>query len=83
MTIKSKAWIDFSMRIDDILHRMYDTDAIGNPLHNESPELLDPINRIVNTRIDFNGYAFNPIPEHIAKRIVLDELENRKKRKDN
>jgi hypothetical protein len=47
MTIKSKAWIDFSMRIDDILHRMYDTDAVGNPLHNESPELLDPINRIV------------------------------------
>ena len=62
---------------------MYDTDAVGNPLHNESPELLDPINRIVNTRIDFNGYAFSTIPEHIAKRIVLDELENRKKRKDN
>ena len=83
MTIKSKAWIDYSSKKDDILHRMYETDAVGNPLHNESPELLDPINRIVNTRIDFNGYAFNPIPEHIAKRIVLDELENRKKRKDN
>jgi hypothetical protein len=62
---------------------MYETDAVGNPLHNESPELLDPINRIVNTRIDFNGYAFSPIPDHIAKRIVLDELENRKQRKDN
>ena len=83
MTIKSKAWIDYSSKIDDILHRMYETDAVGNPLQNQSPELLDPINRIVNTRIDFNGYVFSPIPEHIAKRIVLDELENRKQRKDN
>jgi hypothetical protein len=64
-----------------VLRRMYETDAVGNPLHNESPELLDPINRIVNTRIDFNGYMFSPIPSHIAKRIVLDELENRKRKR--
>jgi hypothetical protein len=83
MTIKSKAWIDYSSKIDEVLQRMYDTDALGSPLHQDSPELLDPINRIANTQIDFNGYMFSPIPSHIAKRIVLDELENRKKRKDN
>jgi hypothetical protein len=75
---KSKAWEEAKAKIDDILNRMYDKDALGNPLNENSPELLDPINRIANVQFEFNGFFYRLIPDHVAKRLVLDELENRK-----
>lgn len=77
---KSKAWSQFVTSIDDILNRMYDTDPMGAPLHEESPELMDPINRIANTQIEINGYFYKPFTEHAAKRIVLDELKHRREK---
>jgi len=74
---KSKVWEEAKAKIDDILTRMYDKDAVGNPLNENSPELLDPINRIANVQFEFNGFFYRLIPEHIAKRLVLDELKNR------
>lgn len=74
---KSKAWEEAKAKIDDILNRMYDKDALGNPLNENSPELLDPINRIANVNMEWNGFMFRLIPEHIAKRLVLEELKNR------
>ena len=75
---KSKAWSQFVTTIDNVLERMYDTDPMGAPLHEGSPELMDPINRIANTQIEINGYFYKPFTEHAAKRIVLDELKHRK-----
>lgn len=80
MKTKSKAWNEFVNKISDILERMYDTDPTGHSLHENSPELMDPINRIANTQIEMNGYYYNPFTEHAARRIVLDELNNRKER---
>ena len=74
---KSKAWEEAKAKIDDVLNRMYDKDALGNPLNENSPELLDPINRITNVSMEWSGFMFRLIPEHIARRLVLDELKNR------
>jgi len=74
---KSKAWEQAKTAIDDILVRMYDKDALGNPLNENSPELLDPINRIANVNLEWNGFMYRPFPEHIARRLVLEELKNR------
>lgn len=80
MTTKSKAWNEFVNTVSDILDRMYDTDPMGMPLNENSPELIDPINRIANTQIEMNGYYYKPFTEQAAKRIVLDELNNRKEK---
>lgn len=74
---KSKVWEEVKVKIDDILNRMYDKDALGHPLSENSPELLDPINRIANVQLEFNGFMYRIFPEHIARRLVLDELKNR------
>ena len=80
MTTKSKVWLNAKTQVEDILTRMYDKDALGNPLNEDSPELLDPINRIANVRLEFNGYLVNLFPDHIARKLVIDELRNRKQR---
>lgn len=83
MKTKSKAWNEFVSTISDILERMYDTDPMGAPLNENSPELMDPINRIANTQIEMNGYYYKPFTELAAKRIVLDEINNRRQRGTN
>lgn len=80
MTTKSKAWNEFVNKVSDILNRMYDTNPQGIALTENSPELMDPINRIANTQIEMNGYYYNPFTEHAARRIVMDELNNRQKK---
>lgn len=80
MTTKSKIWKELSDRVSDILSRMYDSDAMGYPLTEDSPELLDTINRIKNIKIPLgNGTHYHyPFPEDVAKQIVTDELNNRR-----
>lgn len=77
MKTKSKAWEIVKEKIDDILHRMYDKDAWGNPLTENSPELVDPVNRISNVQLEYDGFFYRIFPEHVARRLVLEELRNR------
>ena len=77
MKTNTEAWESVKQKIDDILHRMYDKDAWGNPLTENSPELVDPINRIANVQLEFNGFFYRIFPEHVARRLVLQELKSR------
>jgi hypothetical protein len=80
MTTKSKMWNDIVRKVNDVLSRMYDTDANGHELTVDSVELIDTINRIKSISIDmFNGtYKHYPFPEEVARQIVSDELTNRR-----
>ena len=80
MTTKSKIWNDIVHKVNDILGRMYDTDANGHPLDKDSVELIDTVNRIKSISIDMhNGtYQHYPFPEEIARQLVDDELRNRR-----
>lgn len=80
MTIKSKskAWQDYSSKVDDILGRMYDTNYQGQEVTEDSPECVDAILRLANLSIKMGHIDFFPLTEHYAKLLVRDELASRK-----
>ena len=75
---KSKAWLDYSSKVDDILSRMYDTNYHGQDVTVDSPECVDAILRLSNISIKMGLIEFFPLNEHYAKLLVKDELASRK-----
>lgn len=75
---KSKAWLDYSSKVDDILSRMYDTNYQGQEVTEDSPECVDAILRLTNLSIKMGVIDFFPLTEHYAKLLVRDELQSRK-----
>lgn len=78
---KSKAWLDYSSKVDDILSRMYDTNYQGQEVTEDSPECVDAILRLTNLSIKMGVIDFFPLTEHYAKLLVRDELQSRKELK--
>lgn len=78
---KSKAWQDYSSKVDDILGRMYDTNYHGQEVTIDSPECVDAILRLSNISIKMGLIDFFPLTEHYAKLLVADELQSRKELK--
>lgn len=75
---KSKAWLIYSSKVDDILSRMYDTNYRGQGVTEDSPECVDAILRLTNLSIKMGNIDFFPLTEHYAKLLVRDELVSRK-----
>lgn len=78
---KSKAWLEYSAKVDDILGRMYDTNYQGQEVTADSPECVDAILRLSNLSIKMGVIDFFPLTEHYAKLLVSDELHSRKELK--
>ena len=78
---KSKAWQEYSSKVDDILARMYDTNYQGQKVTEDSPECVDAILRLSNISIKMGNIDFFPLTEHYAKLLVRDELLSRKEEK--
>ena len=78
---KSKAWLDYSSKVDDILSRMYDLNYQGQEVTEDSPECVDAILRLTNLSIKMGVIDFFPLTEHYAKLLVRDELQSRKELK--
>jgi hypothetical protein len=78
---KSKAWTEYSSKVDEVLGRMYDTNYQGQEVTIDSPECVDAILRLSNLSIKMGIIDFFPLTEHYAKLLVADELQSRKELK--
>jgi len=78
---KSKAWQEYSSKIDDILGRMYDTNYQGQKVTEDSPECVDAILRLSSVSIKMVTIDFFQLTEHYAKLLVRDELLSREEQK--
>lgn len=78
---KSKAWLEYSSKINEVLGRMYDTNYQGQEVTEDSPECVDAILRLTNLSIKMGTIDFFPLTEHYAKLLVRDELLSRKQLK--
>jgi len=79
---KSKAWLEYSSKISEVLGRMYDTNYQGQEVTEDSPECVDAILRLTNLSIKMGTIDFFPLTEHYAKLLVRDELLSRKQLKE-
>jgi hypothetical protein len=79
---KSKAWLEYSSKINEVLGRMYDTNYQGQEVTEDSPECVDAILRLTNLSIKMGTIDFFPLTEHYAKLLVRDELLSRKQLKE-
>ena len=71
---KSKAWLEYSAKVDDILGRMYDTNYQGQEVTADSPECVDAILRLSNLSIKMGVIDFFPLKVSHNARIYSHKV---------